>query len=66
MKETRRNLNITKIRGRLKCAEDLWQLEEKDLKYKKELEDEIVFLRRLLRYTDSMFYLAKSSRRELL
>jgi hypothetical protein len=55
MKEVRKNLNTTKIQGRLDCANFLWEKEEKDTEYKKELEEEIRFLRRLLRYTDSFY-----------
>ena len=55
MKEVHKTINTTKVRGRLKCANEvLITVEDKD-PYKKELEEEIRFLERLLRYTDSLY-----------
>lgn len=53
MKEVYKKINTTAVRGRLNCANELWQKEDKNTPYKKELEEEITFLNRLLRYTDS-------------
>ena len=55
--DERKSLNITKIKGRLDWANDLWRNEEENRRmskteYQQELELEIVILRMLLTYTN--------------
>lgn len=53
MKEVHKMINTTAVRGRLECANEVLATTEDKDPYKKELQEEITFLNRLLRYTDS-------------
>ena len=51
MEDELKMLNVTHIKGRLECANEVWaKCDDKD-PYKKELEEEIRILIMLLRYT---------------
>lgn len=53
IKDKWKSLNITKIRGRIKCINQTKP--NGDKKFEKELKEELLFLERLMRYTESFY-----------